>query len=372
MPAPREPDDTPEIHSTGLAMPAQTAPAPSEETEESYLAQLAAEIEGHSADSIKIKVFRIPERGPRELCRDYYASELLQHGVEAIRREWGPGRYELIRYGNRGIASRSQLSLAQPLTPSAPAQSSGENLGDLLRAFMASQTQILDAIRAAQNPVSSRVAMLEELKMMREIVAPPASAPNPVMDPMAPMTMFREMLGVVREAKSAARELAGDEPPPEKSLFDLAAPVLDVVKTAMQNQTPAQPPIAALPRVQAPASLDRSDTVATDEIAKVPSIAPNPVSLEVTDEADALAIINGQIAQLIQYAKRGDSTIEQAAEFVADNLPDELLDMLDLPNWFELLSAQFPRLKPHEEWARKVKARADALLSETPEGDPNP
>lgn len=366
MPTPRDPDDIPEVHSTGLAAPASQVPTPSEETEETYLAQLAAEIEGHSADSIKIKVFRIPERGPRELCRDYYASELLQHGVEAIRREWGPGRYELIRYGNRGIASRSQLSLAQPLTPVAPAQSNGENIGDLLRAFMASQAQILDAIRTAQNPVSSRAAILEEMKMLRDIVAPASNTPVAAMDPMAPMTMFREMLGVVREAKSAARELAGDEPPPEKSLFDLAAPVLEVVKTAMSQ--PTQPaPVQMLPRVQAPATLDRAEVPANAD-----AVNANPAALEVTDEADAIAIINGQMAQLIQYARRGDSTIEQAAEFVADNLPDELLDMLDLPNWFELLSAQFPRLKPHEEWVRKVKARADALLSEAPEGEANP
>lgn len=332
-------------------------PAPSnDDTPDSYLQRLAEELEGVAADQVRIKVYRIPERGPRELCRDYTAGEILTHGIESIRREWGAGLYELIRYGSSGIASRSRIALANTLAPAVVEQRREfSELGEVLRALLESQARILQSIeQSRQTPQPTRAEMLRELAEIRTLFAP-TSAP----DASAPLVMFREMMGVFREAKSAAKELAGEAPEREPNLMEQVAPLIDVVKTAItqpQALSAAQP----VQLIQAPASVQNASA------ATVPATVENPISSASTiDEAEeGRAILLGLVLQLVQLARRGDESIEEGAEFIADNLPDELLQFMNHPQWFEFVSAQFPKLAPHEDWLRKSKARADELLKE--------
>ena len=54
--------------------------------------------------------------------------------------------------------------------------------------------------------------------------------------------------------------------------------------------------------------------------------------------------------------------VDKAADFVYDKLPDDLVEIMLLDNWFDLLSGFAPGVKPHEEWLRQVRDKAIAMF----------
>jgi hypothetical protein len=82
----------------------------------------------------------------------------------------------------------------------------------------------------------------------------------------------------------------------------------------------------------------------------------------------AQLVLKGLFDKLLTMAEQ-KADIEQAAEFVYEKLPDDLLQYLELPNWFDILCSVDARIAQHAEWMAKVKARVDALLAEP---DPEP
>jgi hypothetical protein len=54
--------------------------------------------------------------------------------------------------------------------------------------------------------------------------------------------------------------------------------------------------------------------------------------------------------------------VDKAADFVYDKLPDDLIEIMLLDNWFDLLSGFAPGVKPHEEWLRQVRDKAMAMF----------
>jgi hypothetical protein len=64
--------------------------------------------------------------------------------------------------------------------------------------------------------------------------------------------------------------------------------------------------------------------------------------------------------------------VEKTAEFVVDKLPDELLEIMELPNWFEQLAAVAPEVKNHEEYLRKVRDLALSMLEFEDDGEDDP
>jgi len=60
---------------------------------------------------------------------------------------------------------------------------------------------------------------------------------------------------------------------------------------------------------------------------------------------------------------------EKTAEFVVDKLPDELLEIMELPNWFEQLAAVAPEVKNHEAYLRQVRDLALSMLEFDDEGE---
>jgi hypothetical protein len=324
--------------------------------------RLRLELQGEGGDRSKVKVYRIPERGDRELCRDYSGQEIADGGTDVIRHEWGPGVYELVIYGSKGIAARSRIRFAAPLvTLPAPGSSSG-NGGDLasaLRALVEMQGQTLRAIQTMQpqQAPQSRAEMLAEMAALKNLFTPaaPASA-----DPMA---MFSSVLGVFREMKGAAQEIVGDATPEPADplaaslpkLIDLAGKLMPA--GGLQGAAPAAPPVTmseGVPLVQLPP-------------ATAAAVAPShPAPAAPTDEDDDTVIVRGLIAQLVKMARTGAS-VENGGEFIADNLPDDLLNLMDHPQWWDFVVQAFPQLAPHETWMKAAKAHADKLLTEEPD-----
>jgi hypothetical protein len=61
---------------------------------------------------------------------------------------------------------------------------------------------------------------------------------------------------------------------------------------------------------------------------------------------------------------------DKAADFVYDKLPDDLIEIMLLDNWFELLSGFAPAVKPHEDWLRQVRDKAMAMFEIEDEAEP--
>jgi hypothetical protein len=62
--------------------------------------------------------------------------------------------------------------------------------------------------------------------------------------------------------------------------------------------------------------------------------------------------------------------IDKAADFVYDKLPDDLVEIMLLDNWFDLLAGFAPGVKPHEEWLRQVRDKAIAMFDVEDEAEP--
>jgi hypothetical protein len=52
------------------------------------------------------------------------------------------------------------------------------------------------------------------------------------------------------------------------------------------------------------------------------------------------------------------------AEILFDKLPDDMLDMMELPVWFDLLCDQAPDARAHETFIRAVHARLTEIMAE--------
>ena len=64
------------------------------------------------------------------------------------------------------------------------------------------------------------------------------------------------------------------------------------------------------------------------------------------------------VAQLIALAKV-NAPVEQGATIIYDNLPDELIEVLFMDNWFDVLTAAIPDFTPYRDWITRVR---DAVL----------
>jgi hypothetical protein len=73
--------------------------------------------------------------------------------------------------------------------------------------------------------------------------------------------------------------------------------------------------------------------------------------------------LKAYLKTLIGYALK-DAPKEKAAQFVYDKLPDEIVELLGLDNWFELLIEVAPEAKPHEAYLTEVREKALAMFDD--------
>jgi hypothetical protein len=75
----------------------------------------------------------------------------------------------------------------------------------------------------------------------------------------------------------------------------------------------------------------------------------------------AMIKLKSYLKSLITIATQGNAP-QVGAQFVYDKLPDELVELLFLDNWFELLSAVAPEVVPHQAWLTGARDGAMALF----------
>jgi hypothetical protein len=78
--------------------------------------------------------------------------------------------------------------------------------------------------------------------------------------------------------------------------------------------------------------------------------------------------LKGYLKSLTNMAAAG-KPISEGAQFVYEKLPDDLIEIMALENWFDLLSGVAPETKAHEKWLKEVRDAALAMFE--PEGGEN-
>lgn len=345
-----------------LAINGETVGEPDdpEEIEESNaLEKLKSVFSTSQMDGLKVRVSRLePRTGKFEWCKDYTGAEFELGDFEQIRSEWGPGTYEFRVYktGQRGVLAKPIQKIAAPYNPHAGApvaSPQASDLGAAIRALMEGQQRMLELIaKPAPAAPDGKMQMMEMFAMMgamREAMGLTTAAPSPGMG--SPLAQLREAMEIIRGVKETASEIADEKKPDD--LMSMLPNVLEMVKAGMAGQQPPQQQM--MPPVVMPASMSEQN----------PMPAPMPASPP-PDQVSAL-IFEGVVQQIATMASDGTSP-EVGGEFIADNLPEELLPLLALPNWWAIVLAKAPTLEPHAQWIAAAKLHADKLLNEAHDG----
>ena len=318
-------------------------PAPADD-EYSVLDRIKS-LGGDDRDRMRIKVYRKTANGTLEWCTDYTVGEWEDGDIARVRGDWGSGNYEMrvVIAGRPGIRYRETFRIAADpraanpvaLPAPAPAAASSE-LADVVRMLAEGQQRILEAVSQRPDPTAQLQSTLALMASMREAFgmnAPPPPPP-PAADPGA---MLGQLVGAIRQLREVATEVAPPASDPDNPMAMLGQ-IAEVVKLGMAQQQ-------AMPAVQLPPSIAQ---------------APQPQD-EGEGEMFGLLVLRGQLQTLVDMAASG-ADAEAGAQFVADNLPDDLLGYLPLPNILEILAKANPKVREHEAWILAVRDRAVQLI----------
>jgi hypothetical protein len=115
------------------------------------------------------------------------------------------------------------------------------------------------------------------------------------------------------------------------------------------------PPVQLPPTFQAPAQ---------PEPQQQQQQQPTPETQEESDmKMFTMIKLKSYLKTLIDLAIKKTS-VEQGAEFVYEKIPDDLVEIMALDNWFDLLTFVAPDVKDHKEWLQQVRDKALAMFEE--------
>jgi hypothetical protein len=190
-----------------------------------------------------------------------------------------------------------------------------------------------------------------------------------------------EIVEAIRELRSAADEVSPQREEPE-NMMAMLPKVLDIVSAGMnkgQAQLQPQPEQQDFQHVHLPPSFAQAQPTLDQQPAEIPAVqAPNPIPQnqqpQTEDEVNHLKYIfklRSYLSALVDFAVKL-APAETTAQFVVDKLPDELIEIMELPNWFEQLAQVAPEVQKHEQYLRKVRDLALSMIDyeDEPEDDP--
>lgn len=349
-----------------MALPGETSPQefeeqePLEQTPEDRVFEM---IQGFSGDSrATVRVSRQTKDNREEYCRTYTVAEFDAGGLDMIRNEWGPGSYIVKMYapnpnnaGRVSMMARQHIGIAAPPTvnPLLPNPTGGGNQLDTLAQILADnqrQTQEMIA-KLSENrpdPMAQMTQMFTMMKLMREATgmdSAPAKA-SPISEVIAAVRQLREISGELNPQP--------DEPDSMTSLVKLATPIVEKVMEA-QN-TPRATEVAPLPSIDVPASMRLENPI------------PSQPSQNQPNEEDMSMALKMASIYLIAMIKKNEP-VEKMAEFVYEKLPDELLDMIELPHWWDVMVQVMPDFAPYQEKVTEIRNRVVEMLKEDDQDD---
>lgn len=348
-----------------------------EETATDRVASMLAGING--LERSELKVYKL-NQGSLEYCQGFKPEQFEEGNFDLLRDRFGHGEFELRLYATHpqtrkfGIRSKLRVKMSE-VNKAAMTDSLPSGLAQVLGTIANGQAQMLDALvqmkqQPQKDPMEEMTKMLSMMSMMRQAMG--------VDNQPRGGSSISEILGAIRELRSAADEVAPQREEPE-TMMAMLPKVLDIVSAGM-NKGQAQPeqPQDFQP-VQLPPSFAQAQAQPQPQPQPQPQYQPNPEPQPEPNPTNEDEMANPLvIIKLKAYLKTltdmavALTPVDKAADFVYDKLPDDLVEIMLLDNWFDLLSGFAPGVKPHEDWLRQVRDKAIAMFDVEDEADVEP
>jgi hypothetical protein len=307
----------------------------------------------------QLRVYR-KRQGHLDWCETYTPEQFEDGDLPMLRDSFGPGDYELRLYGRHpktgkyGIVAKSSVTIAQALK-TAPDVRRDDGLAQVLATIADGQRQMLQALTErpqAKDPTEEMTKMLGLMVTMRQAMGIDAQ----------PRSQITEIVSAIRELREASEEINPEKEAPD-SLLGALPKVLEVVQAGMAQQ--AQPQAQPMPLVELPPSMN------------VPIPQPQPQPQPETQPKEENAVFNPLvILQLKAYLRtllkmaQENKPVEAGAQFVYDKMPDEIVELMGLDTWLDLLIEVAPECKKHEAWLTQVRDQALTMFDQVDEDDP--
>lgn len=367
------------IPGTGGIIATEPAPEmdPEPETPLDRIAQFLGATVGDGR--AEVRVFRLKDGHSHRLdwCKNYSAADFEAGGdLELIRREWGPGDYQLRLYGTRngafGMLTKEDIGLvADPRAVAPPVHQQNTELAMMLKSMADNQAAMMQAITQRPDPMAQMGPMLALLGQMKSVFGPSESA-QPA------KSQLSDIVAAIRELREVSSEINPPPPEPDSSggLVPMAGQVMELVRMGMESrqqqlQLPGIPPIItppaiAFPPIQPPIQRQSAQPPVTQHPATEQSHLAQTAPQTIVDQGTldmGVAELKRQLSEVIAMAAAGQPT-EIGAVVLYEKLPDEAIDLLLHASWFDLLCQFEPACKPHEAWFREAHAMVLQMLVE--------
>lgn len=312
-------------------------------------------------DRAKVTVHRIMGPNKYGWCEDYSVADYENGGAKMIRTQFGPGEYDVRLYGikpgtNRVVVLARQTLILVKLTTE-PVPLYGRESNEMAQVLKGLQEQITAVInRPAPDPMANLQQTMALMGMFKDVLGGGNNSGNSI----------SEIMKAIREMKAVSSELnpeKADKEDESDSLIKALAPLLGVVAAGMMNKG-QEAPAQALQMASQPAPQLPPPKPA------VPNIAPSAVvpltpeaSTEPTPEVDEMNLYQmGKLTILVKTIVgmgHKNTPIETAGDLLLDELPDEILDLMESETWFADLSNYVKMigvdLTPLQEWLTRVR-----------------
>ena len=334
-----------------------------EPIEETATDRVAAMMSGAGPDErAEVKVYRI-NSGQLEYCAGYKPDEFESGNFDLLRDRFGAGVYELRLYATNPTSKK--FAVRQKLRVTIVEEKSqtttgglGNGMSQVLQTIAQGQQQMLEALVSiksapAKDPMEEMTKMMSMMTMMREAMG--LNQPQG-----REKSSIGEIVSAIRELRGAADEIAPPQDKEPDGLMAVLPKMLELVSKGQQSQQEAAQAVH-FPPVQLPASFQAPQQ-------PEPQQAPQPQEQPATQEESDMKMftmikLKSYLKTLIDLAIKKTS-VEQGAEFVYEKIPDDLIEIMALDNWFDLLTFVAPDVKEHREWLQQVRDKALAMFEE--------
>jgi hypothetical protein len=338
-----------------------------EETATDRVASMLASING--MERSELKVYKIKD-GALEYCQGFKPEQFEEGNFDLLRDRFGPGEFELRLYATHpqtrkfGIRSKLRVKMSE-INRAAVDNGLPSGLAQVLGAIANGQSQMLDALvqmkqQPQKDPMEEMTKMLSMMTMMRQAMGIDGQQRSG--------SSIGEIVEAIRELRSAADEVSPQREEPE-SMMAMLPKVLDIVSAGIAKGQP-QPETQEIQPVQITESFYQPQPQQSSNPVPVPPAAPTPQPVNQDQQPQSEEQVNhlkyifklrSYLSALVDFAVKL-APPETAAQFVVDKLPDELIEIMELPNWLEQLAQVAPEVQKHEEYLRKVRDLALSMI----------
>lgn len=351
------------VHPDDQALENYPVQPPDETFEETATDRVAAMMSGVGADDerAEVKVYRV-NQGQLEYCRGFKPEEFESGNFDMLRDRFGAGLYELRLYAtnpaNKKFTIRSKLrvTIAEDRVDSSPGAQLGNGMSQVLQTIAQGQQQMLEAlVSIKQAPPKDS---MEEMGKMLTMMATMREAMGMNQPQGREKSSIGEIVAAIRELRGAADEISPQSEKEPDGLMAVLPKMLELVSKGQQSQQEAQQAVQ-FPPVQLPPSFQAPEQPQPAQQDQQPPLTQDEADMKVMTMIKLKSYLKTLVDMAIKL-----TPADLAAEFVYEKIPDDLIEIMALDNWFDLLAAVAPDVKEHREWLQKVRDKALAMFED--------